>query len=363
MRVLLVGKGAPERGGIPSFLQLLLGSDLGQSHDLMFLNLATAGTREGAQLTLGNLQRTAADAVRVWRAARHADVVHLHSAGAPLVTLLRAGVLCVAGRLAGCRVLLHAHGGRIALWATSTARRRVARLALRAATVVIAVSEDARATLADALGTDRVVRIDNGVDLDRFSPREQGAAGGPPQVLYVGLLSPRKGVLDLIEASRRLTERDIRHDLVLVGGTPDEGPAGEAEVRAAAAAAGPHVTLLGQEPFEAMPALYRRADVFCLPSWWEAMPLSVLEAMASGVAVVATRVGDVPRLLDDGRAGILVPPRDPAALSDAVAEVLTDVPSRVSTARAGRDRAVAQFSASATIAAIDALYRGERPLR
>ena len=360
MRVLLVGKGAPERGGIPTFLQLLLDSELRASHELVFLNLATAGTREGAQFTLGNLQRTATDAVRVWRAARNADVVHLHSAGAPLVTLLRAGVLCLAGRLAGCRVLLHAHGGRIALWATSTLRKRIVRVALAAATRVIAVSEDARSALADALGAHRVVFVGNGVDLERFAPRDDGVPGDPPRVLYVGLLSPRKGVLDLIEASRRLVENNVAHELLLVGGTPDEGPAGEAEVRAAANAAGTHVMLLGPQPYEAMPGIYRRAEVFCLPSWWEAMPLSVLEAMACRVAVVATRVGDVPRLLDDGKAGVLVPPRDPDALSAALGTMLTDARTRTATALEGHRRAVERFSAAATIAAIDNLYRGGR---
>jgi glycosyltransferase involved in cell wall biosynthesis len=358
-RVLLVGKGAPERGGIPSFLQLILSSRLADEHQISLCNLTTGATPQGAQLTVSNVRRTLGDLVRVWREARGHDVVHLHSAAAPFVTMLRAGVLCLAARLAGCRVLLHAHGGRVQLWATSRFRRFLVRLVLGAAETVIAVSEEGRAALAAALGPDRVVLIANGVDLERFfaGPADR-PANVPPRILYAGLLSPRKGVLDLLTASQQLRARGVDHDLWLVGGTPDEGPEGERAVRNAAQST---ATLLGPQPYERMPDLYRDCDVFCLPSWWEAMPLSVLEAMASGVAVVATSVGDVPLLLDGGTAGSLVPPQDPPALAAALEGLLTDVDRRRRLAERGRHRAAGSFDAQATLAAIDALYRGDHP--
>lgn len=361
-RVLLVGKGAPEHGGIPSFLSLLLTSDLAAAHDVSLCNLAGDTRRQGARVTAGNLLRTARDAVRVWRAARGRDVVHVHSAAAPAVTMLRAGVLCLAGRLAGCVVVLHAHGGKVHLWVDRAWRRRLVRLAFRPADVVVAVSEEARQALAVALGLRRCVLIDNGVDLERFSPAAPPAPRPTPVILYVGLLSPRKGVLDLIAASRVLSDRGIAHEVRLIGGTPDEGDQGEVQVRAAAAEA-PAVRLLGTRDHDDMPALYRDADVFCLPSWWEAMPLSVLEAMASGVAVVASDVGDVGRLLDGGRAGILVAPQDPAGLADALGTLLADPRRRDELGRRGRAHVEARFSADATIAAIDRLYGSTRSPR
>jgi glycosyltransferase involved in cell wall biosynthesis len=138
-------------------------------------------------------------------------------------------------------------------------------------------------------------------------------------VLFVGGLTPRKGVLDLVAASTSLAARGVRHELWLVGGVPDEGlPAYEEVLRQLP----DHVVVFGALPPDAMPGTYARVDVFCLPSWWEAMPLTVLEAQAAGLPVVATDVGDVQDMVLAGRTGLLVPPRDPQALEAALGALL-----------------------------------------
>lgn len=351
IRVLLVGKGTPERGGIPTFLGTLLESDLVETYDVEFLNVAHAGTPQGGRASRGNLCRTASDALAVWRLSSDRDVVHIHSALAPLVTLLRAGILTLAARARGAPVVLHAHGGLIQLWLTNPRRRAVARVALAGVGRVAAVSEGGRVALEEALGSRRVVTVHNGVDTEAFRPGAE--RHHPPRILYAGLLTPRKGVVDLIRASELLHDRGWDHELWLAGGTPDEGPAGEAEVQAAAGAG---VRLLGPVPREAMPDLYRQVDMFCLPSWWEAAPLTILEAMASGLAVVATDVGDVPSMVADGETGFVVPLRDAEALADALGRLLGDAELCRTCGEAGRRRACAAFSSASTSHAIAALY-------
>ena len=277
-RVLLVGKGAPDRGGIPSFLHGLLGGELSRRYALSFLNVAHGGTPEGGRLSIGNVRRTLRDAAAVWRRAAGHDVVHINSALAPGVTVVRAGLLVLAGRMRGCAVIVHAHGGNIETWLTSRRARWVTRAAMRGASLIVAVWTEGERALAGTLDERRVRLVVNGVDTTRFRPVST-PPHDPPRVLYVGLLTPRKGVLDLIEASRTLREAGVDHELWLLGGVPDEGP--EAAEPVLAAAEGQAV-LLGTRPPEEMPAAYAAADVFCLPSWWEAMPLSVLEAMAPG---------------------------------------------------------------------------------
>jgi glycosyltransferase involved in cell wall biosynthesis len=352
-KVLLVGKGAPDRGGIPTFLSTLLSSRLAEEHDLRFLNVAHTARPQGGRATAGNVGRTVRDVVAVWRAARGRDVVHIHSALAPAVTVVRAGLLALAGRARGAAVVVHAHGGGIHFWLTTPWRRQLLRVAMRPADRVVAVWTAGLEGLRAVLPQDRVALIDNGVSLDGFAQADIDRGHQPPRVLFVGLLTPRKGVLDLLAAARSLRERGVPHELWLLGGTPDEGPEAEAEVRAGL---DDDVTLLGTRPPEEMPEAFAAADVFCLPSWWEAMPLSILEAMAAGLPVVASDVGDVPRAVDHGVTGFVVPPRDPDELAAALERLLGDPALRRRMGAAGRARAVEMFSAEVTAQQVSALY-------
>src|SRR5260370_1373467 len=126
--------------------------------------------------------------------------------------------------------------------------------------------------------------------------------------------------------------------------------------RPTAANAGP-ARFPGRQPHQQMPALYRRAAVFCLPAWWEAMPLTVLEAMAAGLPVVATPVGDIARMVEDGVTGRLVAPHQPEALADALEPLLRNVDLRRSMGQAARLRVNDHFNLGGTSAALDTLYR------
>jgi glycosyltransferase involved in cell wall biosynthesis len=349
-RVLLVGKGAPDPGGLSKLLQDIKASAALNRHEVEMLNLSRQDAPDGGRLTAANLRHTLSDAHRVWKASSTAEVVHIHSALAPQVTLLRAGLLSLAARLRGARVVVHAHGGELVSTLTTPARRLFARLALLPAHRLIAVSTEIRDLLAAVLGDERIVVVDNGIDTVTFCPKR--TAYDPPRILYAGVLSPRKGVLDLVRASELLTERGVKHELWLAGGTPGEGAHAEALVRGVATAA----RFLGVRPHAEMPNLYRNSDIFCLPSWWEAMPLSVLEAMASSLPVVASRVGDIPRAVEDGVTGRLVAPRDPEALADALETLVRDANLRANMGLAGRKRVEQNFDINVTCATLDLLY-------
>ena len=350
-RVLLVGKGAPDRGGIPTFLENLRRGDVGRQHEITFLNVAHSDVPQGGEMTVGNVTRTAKDALAVWRQARGHDVVHINSAVAPGVTALRAGLLAVAARLRGCAVVMHVHGGNLSSWLEPRRNRLVLSVAMAPAQRIVAVWAAGQEALTEVLGGERVRLIENGVDCEGYDSPEP--ADGPPRVLYVGLLTPRKGVLDLIEASAQLTAEGVEHELCLLGGTPDEGPDAAKPVLEAAVG---RATLLGTRPPEEMRDAYAAAAVFCLPSWWEAMPMSVLEAMAAGLPVVATDVGDVARLVDDGATGFLVSRKSPNELAAALRKLLLDPERAREMGNAGRERVARYFSAKVTARAVCAVY-------
>jgi glycosyltransferase involved in cell wall biosynthesis len=335
--VVVVGRGAPEKGGIPTFLSIMAGAGHELGAEVAVVNLSPGRPTRGGSASAANALRTLTDVRTVLRRVRRGDLVHVHSAMAPTVTAVRAGLLSLAARARGARVVVHAHGGRLA---TVPARSRAARLvvgALRPAHLVVAVSQRLVDVLRE-MGVDpgRLRHVSNGIDVSRYAVER--SPHPVPRVLFVGGLTARKGLSDLARASAVLSSEGVAHELWVVGGVPDEGEAAEREVTRSL----PEDTkVLGPRPHEDMPGLYAEADVFCLPSWWEAMPLTVLEAQAAALPVVATAVGDVPAMVSDGVDGFVVPARDVGALTDALRTLLLDAELRTRMGHAARARAEA----------------------
>jgi glycosyltransferase involved in cell wall biosynthesis len=249
-----------------------------------------------------------------------------------LVPALLAGFVRAARRVDAD--LLHAHwlpagwaaqrSGKpyvVQVWGTDVelARRApwLARRVLRSAKLVIAASNDL-AERARALGAREVRVIPSGVDV----PLHIGEESEPAEVLYAGRLSPEKGVLELLEAAQGM-------NLVVAGDGPlrDRVPAARGFVQ-----------------HDELQQLYARAAVVACPSRREGFGVACLEAMAHGRPVVATRIGGLLDLVVDGETGIVVPPRNPAALRSALERLLADPALRRRLGAAGRDRARTHFS-------------------
>jgi glycosyltransferase involved in cell wall biosynthesis len=171
-----------------------------------------------------------------------------------------------------------------------------------------------------------LIEIPGGVDLDLFqrAPSDLRAALGLESaevVLYVGRFAPLKNVSLLIEAFALLRRARPRARLVLVGeGALERRLRGQARRLGLEAA----VLFVGARPLGDLPRYYAAADVFALPSSFDNSPNVLLEAMACELPVVATRVGGVPRYVEDGANGLLVEPGQPDRLAAALARVLDD---------------------------------------
>lgn len=185
----------------------------------------------------------------------------------------------------------------------------------------------------------RVEVVRNGIDPHPWEAAEPADLGLPPGAIafgYVGSFAGRKGVDTLARAWPQVAERLPDAHLLLAGKHRRED-----EVRALLAGV-PRVRWLGYRAD--VPAVMRALDVLVLPSKREGAPNVVLEAMAAGVAVVATNVSGTPELARDGVEARLVPPRDPAALAAAMVEVGGDAALRARLAAAGAARVRAEFT-------------------
>jgi len=232
--------------------------------------------------------------------------------------------------------------------------RRIQAAMLRLATHVMvnsdAVAERLAHTRAARSGRLNVIR--NGVDLQRFgAPLPSPARPRGQTVGVLANLRPEKGLRQLVEAAALVKQRAPETSFAIWG----EGPLrSELEDRVRVLGLVDTVRLHGstREPENAL----RQCDMLVLPSLSEASSNVVLEAMATGLPVVATRVGGTPALVSHRQTGLLVPPGDPAALADAIVELIQTPALAAQLAAGARARARAEFGMNRMLERIDDLY-------
>jgi glycosyltransferase involved in cell wall biosynthesis len=202
--------------------------------------------------------------------------------------------------------------------------------------------------------------IHNGVDLNYFKPRRQAPPPQAPRVLTVARLVPDKDHETLIRAFRLVAADHTGAELWLVG----DGPRERALRQLTAATLSPGQVRFFPGQADLRP-FFAQASLFALSSVHEACPNVVLEAMAAGLPVVATRVGGLPELVAPGETGWLTPPRDPAALAAALSHLLADSRTREAFGRAGHQRVARRFPLAAMVrnheAVLEKLLQGKRP--
>lgn len=205
--------------------------------------------------------------------------------------------------------------------------------------------------------------IPGAVDAGRFSPRAGWRAGefadpDCPVLLYHGRVDRRKGALDLLDAFAELLRR--RHPvadrarLLYSGIGPDSAAVAE---RVAKLGLGDRFESLGYVPYDDVPTVYPRGDLFLSPTYSEGFSNTILEAMSAGLPVVSCRAVGVVDCLRDGENGLLVEPGDILALADAIARLLDDAPLRRRLAETAHDEAHRLYSWPVVARQIEGVYR------
>lgn len=298
----------------------------------------------------GNDPRLVWELFRVFRRERP-NIVHTHAWGTLLEGL-------IAARLARVPVVIHGEHGTLQL---QPRQRVVQRHAWGRVDRLLSVSSRLSERMAREIDfpIDRITTIRNGVDLSRFgriTRDDARAALGVPQdaivVGTVGRLVPVKDQAGLLEAVATLRTQGPQPTVLIAG----EGPLRDTLAsRITALGLQDHVRLLGHRPD--VERVLAALDLFVLSSSSEGLSNTILEAMATGLPVVATAVGGADELVADGESGLLVPPRDPAALAAALGHMLRSPETLVAFGRAGRARVESMFDLAATIQRYEDLYR------
>lgn len=290
---------------------------------------------------------------RLLRAGRY-HLVHTHISKAGFIGRL-------AARCAGVPVVVHTYHG----WVQEVHDENVAgrlllaceKLAARTSDAVIAVSNS---VVEDALGNGIGTRplysiVPNGIDLTRFPrsgvPSDPRTVEGKPVLGVVGSMTSEKGYEVLLDAMVEVKRRFPKVQLYVIG----DGPLRvDLETRAGQLELGETVRFLGR--VEDVRSWLYAFDLVLQPSLREGQGLALLEAMAAGCPVIASRVGGIPDFVEDQATGVLVSPGDSGALARAICELAGDEERRKRLARAGLERVRSGYSLERMIGAVETLY-------
>lgn len=295
-----------------------------------------------------------AEAIMLWDELRRRrlDHVHVHFANNAAMVALLAADYDGRRRAASLGWSFTMHGS------TEFYDVRAHRLTekIERARFVACISDFTRSQMQMQVGPehwDKLAVVHCGLDLDAYDePPAAERAEAPLRVLFVGRMVEAKGARVLLASLAQLRARGVPIEATLVGDGPDR-----AAIEAAAARLG--VADIARFPGaisqDAIRDYYRAADVFCLPSFAEGIPIVVMEAMAMRRPVVTTPVGAICELVVDGVTGLLVPPGRADALADALARLAADPRLRADLAAAGRAAMRAAFAEEDTARQLAAL--------
>jgi len=285
-------------------------------------------------------------------------LVHVHAASN--ASFWRKSAFVALALVTRRPVILHLHGGGFIQFyqGCGALRKRIVRLMLERVVRVVTVADYWRAELQRIAPRAKLLRIYNPLSAADLLV-DCSRAHASMRVLFLGRLTRQKGVDDLLLAFAEVYGEHPSSRLDLCG----DGDAEQFTCRAQALGIADAVQLHGWVTGDRKRELIREAGVYVLPSHVEGMPMSLLEAMAAGLPVVATAVGGIPELVRPGLDGYIVPAGDPVSLAGALVSLLGDGEQRRRMGAQGCQRVAADFTPGKILSQVEALYRdlGLRP--
>ncbi|HYC36430.1 MAG TPA: glycosyltransferase family 4 protein [Usitatibacter sp.] len=346
-RVVMIGTSFGTKGGIASVLDGYRRAGLFQRWPVDYI----ATHRDG---NVAEKFLKAVDAIVMYLAALCTyprAVLHVH--GASRASFWRKSGFMALALAARWPVVYHLHGGGFATFYEKECGRlgrAVVRFFLDRAACIVVVSERWAAWMRGVTRNPRVVTIENSVSLPPLSQSTRE----PALVAFTGRCSEAKGVYDLLQATLGLRRALPRMRLELAG----DGDLDEVERAIASLGLADRVRVHGWIDRSRRDELLARASVFVLPSHAEGLPMSLLEAMAAGCAVVATRVGGIPDVVRDGENGLLVEPGDTRALQAALERLVADPALARRLGAAARATIAARYTPERAMERLEQIYAG-----
>lgn len=346
-KVLMVGTHPGGKGGIATVVAVLQQQGFFKENAVRYIathaqggGVRKLGTAIGAVCTVAWLCLTQRPAI-----------VHVHSASR--ASFYRKSLILLTARLLGRKTIFHLHGAEFRQFAnveSGPLARWWIRRTLASSSMVVTLSESWSGFLRELAPTARLRVVANSVSMPVLQEPAREEAG---RILFLGRAEKRKGIFELLDAIA-LLKQEYPEVMLVIGG---DGDLQEIALTVERLQIGAHVSILGWIGTQERDEQLARAAVFTLPSHDEGLPMSMLEAMATGKAIVVTPVGGIPEAVYDQVNGLLVPPGDVEALAAAFSRLLTDITLRRRIGEQARATVAERFSTQVVMAQLASLYR------
>lgn len=361
IRVLIASHIGNPWGGISTLFDTILQSDLKDKFDLIFFESSISQQKSSA----GDLSIQAIfhslKSIFLYSFAiiKHQPKI-VHIATAHKGSFVKHGVMVVIAKIFGRKVILAPHCSVFALLPDHSPKiwKRWVKFITNQCDYLLVLSKE-WFKFPSQLPLNNLIYLPNAINtLEYLSiDREFSEKSKSTNILFLGHISVEKGLLDLVDAISILTQDNILNFSVdLIGESINhlefEEIMQQIDVKKLANYINAREPEFGQKKIERL----KSADIFVLPSHQEGMPMTILEAMASGLPVVATSVGGIPDLIINGKNGYLVPPNDPTKLSDALKEMIQNPSLRFQIGKDNREKAKQSYDIEKYVEKLGAVY-------
>ena len=355
----MIGPGEGETGGITTLIKTLI-PFLSREVDFLFMPHVPRRRpfKESGKISLQNIALALSQYARFLHSMSRfrPHIIHIHTSQG--LGWLKDTFYILVGKTCRCRIVLHIHGGSFDRQYRKSAlfSRAYSRKVIQLADVVISVSEAWRRRLEQIVSIDRLVTYQNCIATDDFLPSVSRPAENGLKALFLGHVGPAKGVYDLLEAMARLKASGRSVYLSIAGNEEREGDMAGVRCRLEELNLRDSCQLLGLVAGAQKAQVLHESSLLVLPSYSEGLPMAVLEAMAAGLAIVATSVGGIPEVIRDGYNGFLVMPGDVDSLAEKLATLADNHQLCREMGRRSREIAVQELDVKSYVKRLTALY-------
>ena len=341
IKVLMIGPARNVNGGISTVVNNYYKAGLDKRIHLRYIGTMEDGSR------LHKLRVAIRALFRFIIQAPKCDLVHINMASD--VSLYRKLPFIYLTKLFGKKLVIHQHGGNIKEFYYKECKRKqrdFIRKSLRKADVFLVVSPYLEEIFKDIIDERKLTVLPNAIclpeDIEEKKPGEK--------LIFLGRLCRQKGIEELLEAVSELKGKYPGLELYLAGVWEDLG------LKELADRYGDFVHQLGWIGSKEKDSYLRRCNIFVLPTYFEGMPMSLLEGMAYGCTCIASAVGGIPYVLENGTEGILIRPKSKEALKQALVQVLDDSSLQKKFSGAAKKRVTREFEIKKSVDALVKIY-------